>query len=77
VSEYVATEYEGTRPVNGGPGNAGDAPAKDKALQPAQAGNQAAGDVAGAADTAGQARSAGGACPEARYSWLTLHRTYR
>lgn len=58
MSEYVATEYEGTRPVPGEPGDADDALAKDKAMQPAQAGKQAAGDVARTADTAGQARSA-------------------
>lgn len=58
MSEYVATEYEGTRPVPGEPGDADDAWAKDKAMQPAQAGKQAAGDVARTADTAGQARSA-------------------
>ena len=58
MSEYVATEYEGTRPVPGEPGDADDASAKDKAMQPAQAGKQAAGDVARTADTAGQAKSA-------------------
>jgi hypothetical protein len=58
MSEYVAPEYEGTRPVPGEPGNADDASAKDKVMQPAQAGKQAAGDVARAADTAGQAKSA-------------------
>jgi hypothetical protein len=36
MSEYAATEYEGTRPVSGEPGNAHDRPAKDKAMQPAQ-----------------------------------------
>jgi len=58
MSEYVATEYEGTRPVPGEPDDAGDAPAKDMAMQPAQAGKRAAGDAAGTAGTAGQARSA-------------------
>ncbi len=58
MSEHVATEYEGMRPVPGEPGNADDAPAKDKAMQPAQAGMRAAGDVARTADTAGQAKSA-------------------
>jgi hypothetical protein len=58
MSEYVAAEYEGTRPAPGGPGNADDASARDKAVQPAQAGKQAAGDVARTADTAGQAKSA-------------------
>jgi hypothetical protein len=58
MSEYMAPEYEGKRPVPGEPGNAGDASAKDKVMQPAQAGKQAAGDVARAADTAGQAKSA-------------------
>jgi hypothetical protein len=58
MSEYVATEYEGTRPLPGEPGDAGDAPAKDTAMQPAQAGKRAAGDVARTAGTAGQARSA-------------------
>ena len=36
MSEYVATEYEGTGPVSGEPGNADGAPAKNKAMQPAQ-----------------------------------------
>jgi hypothetical protein len=54
MSEYLATEYEGKRPVPGGSGNADDASAKDKAMQPAQA----VGDVARTADTAGQATSA-------------------
>jgi hypothetical protein len=58
MSEYAAIEYEGTRPVPGEPGNADDASAKDKVMQPAQAGKQAAGDVARTADTAGQAKSA-------------------
>jgi hypothetical protein len=58
MSEHVATELEGTRPVPGEPGKADDAPAKDTAMQPAQAGKRAAGDVARTADTAGQARSA-------------------
>lgn len=58
MSEYVATEYEGTRPVRGEPGDAPDAPAIDKAMQPAQAGKQAVGDAARTAATAGQARSA-------------------
>jgi hypothetical protein len=58
MSEYVAPECEGTRPVPGGPGNADDASAKDKVMQPAQAGKQAAGDVARTADTAGQVKSA-------------------
>jgi hypothetical protein len=40
MSEYVATEYEDTRPVPGEPGNADVASAKDKAMQPAQAGRQ-------------------------------------
>jgi hypothetical protein len=40
MSEYVATEHEGTRPVPGEPGNAHDGPAMDKAMQPAQAGGQ-------------------------------------
>ena len=40
MSEYVATVYDGTRPVPGEPGSAGDGPAKDKAMQPAQAGRQ-------------------------------------
>ena len=40
MSEYVATEYEGTRPVPGEPGNADGAPAKNKAMQPAQDGRQ-------------------------------------
>jgi hypothetical protein len=40
MSEYVAAEYEGTGPVPGEPGSAGDGPAKDKAMQPAQAGGQ-------------------------------------
>ena len=31
MSEHVATKYEGTRPVPGEPGNAGDAPAKSAA----------------------------------------------
>jgi hypothetical protein len=31
MSEHVSTEYEGTRPVPGEPGNAGDAPAKSAA----------------------------------------------
>src|SRR6266700_925026 len=39
VSEHVATEYEGMRPVPGEPGNADDAPAKDKAMQPRPAGS--------------------------------------
>jgi hypothetical protein len=58
MSEYAAPEYEGTRPVPGGPGDADDAAAKDTVMQPAQAGKQAGGDVARTADTAGQARSA-------------------
>jgi hypothetical protein len=58
MSEYMAAEYEGTRPVPGEPGHADDGPAKDKAMQPAQAGKRAAGDVARTADTAGQAKSA-------------------
>ena len=36
MSEYVATENEGMRPVIGEPDNAGDAPAETKAMQPAQ-----------------------------------------
>jgi hypothetical protein len=40
MSEYVAPVYEGTRPVPGEPGSAGDGPAKDKAMQPAQAARQ-------------------------------------
>lgn len=36
MSEYVAGEYEGTRPVPGEPGHADDASAKNKAMQPAQ-----------------------------------------
>jgi hypothetical protein len=40
MSEYAATEYEGTRPVPGEPGNAHDRPAKDKAMQSARAGRQ-------------------------------------
>jgi hypothetical protein len=31
MSEHVATEYEGTRPVPGAPGHAGGAPAKSAA----------------------------------------------
>ena len=62
MSDYMATQYEGTRPVPGEPGNAHDGPAKDEAMQPARAGRQAAGDAAGAADSAGQARSAAQAC---------------
>jgi hypothetical protein len=58
MSEHVATEYEGTSPVPGEPGGADDASAKDKTIQPAQAGKQAVGDVARTADTAGQAKSA-------------------
>ena len=58
MSEYVATEYEGTRPVPDEPGSVGDAPAKDKATQPPQAGMRAAGDAARTADTAGQAKPA-------------------
>jgi hypothetical protein len=58
MSEYVATEDEGTRPVPGEPGDADDAPGKDTAMQPAPAGTQAGEDVARTADTAGPARSA-------------------
>ena len=36
MNEYVADEYEGTRPVPDEPGHVGDAPAKDKAIQPEQ-----------------------------------------
>jgi hypothetical protein len=36
MSEYVATEYQGTRPVPGEPGNAGGVSAKNTAMQPAQ-----------------------------------------
>jgi hypothetical protein len=36
MSEYVADEYEGTRPVPGEPGRADDASAKNKVMQPAQ-----------------------------------------
>jgi hypothetical protein len=54
MSEYLATEYEGTRLVPGEPGNADDAWAEDKAMQRAQA----VGDVARTADTAEQAKSA-------------------
>jgi hypothetical protein len=36
MSEYVATEYEDTRPVPGEPGNADDASTKNKVMQPAQ-----------------------------------------
>jgi hypothetical protein len=31
MSKYLATEYEGTRPVPGGPDNAGDGPARSAA----------------------------------------------
>ena len=58
MSEHVATEYEGTRPVPGEPGDADDAPGKDTAMQPAPAGTQAGEDVARTTDAAVRAKSA-------------------